>query len=226
MGYFTNDELSHHGVIGQKWGVRRYQNKDGSLTPQGLARVKKEFSESHKTVETSRKNQYISKDFKKKTEYVKDENGNKQERYHTITLDDGKHWSSTYTIDRKYNAVVAKTISNDKIGKHKIVDLDDSEIARGKQFVDEILKKADKQMDDFIDKEMKEEEKMFSEAKASNERAIKSKVENAKKSGKFDMEFLEQNLDQDPKTGENLEGKELYDAYEKYLRDKNPSSIK
>lgn len=31
----SNDELYHHGVEGQKWGVRRYQNKDGSLTPEG-----------------------------------------------------------------------------------------------------------------------------------------------------------------------------------------------
>jgi hypothetical protein len=27
--------LMHYGVIGMKWGVRRYQNEDGSLTPQG-----------------------------------------------------------------------------------------------------------------------------------------------------------------------------------------------
>lgn len=27
--------LSHHGIMGQKWGVRRYQNKDGTLTPEG-----------------------------------------------------------------------------------------------------------------------------------------------------------------------------------------------
>ena len=27
--------LAHHGVEGQKWGVRRWQNKDGSLTPEG-----------------------------------------------------------------------------------------------------------------------------------------------------------------------------------------------
>ena len=32
--------LYHHGVKGQKWGRRRYQNKDGTLTPAGKQRVK------------------------------------------------------------------------------------------------------------------------------------------------------------------------------------------
>ena len=34
----NNAELYHHGVKGQRWGIRRYQNKDGSLTPQGKIR--------------------------------------------------------------------------------------------------------------------------------------------------------------------------------------------
>lgn len=34
------DELYHHGVKGQKWGVRRYQNKDGTLTASGKAHRK------------------------------------------------------------------------------------------------------------------------------------------------------------------------------------------
>lgn len=33
-----DDYVVHHGVLGQKWGVRRYQNYDGSLTPAGRER--------------------------------------------------------------------------------------------------------------------------------------------------------------------------------------------
>ena len=32
------DKLQHHGIKGQKWGVRRYQNPDGSLTDEGKQR--------------------------------------------------------------------------------------------------------------------------------------------------------------------------------------------
>lgn len=40
--------LCHHGILGQKWGVRRYQNKDGSLTAEGKSRYLKEGSEERK----------------------------------------------------------------------------------------------------------------------------------------------------------------------------------
>ena len=39
--YQNTDELYHHGVPGQRWGFRRYQNPDGTLTPAGRRRANK-----------------------------------------------------------------------------------------------------------------------------------------------------------------------------------------
>ena len=37
-GWTSGEELYHYGIRGQKWGERRYQNEDGSLTPEGMRR--------------------------------------------------------------------------------------------------------------------------------------------------------------------------------------------
>ena len=41
------NELYHHGILGQKWGVRRYQNKDGTLTEEGKKRYDRDVRENN-----------------------------------------------------------------------------------------------------------------------------------------------------------------------------------
>ena len=61
--------LTHHGIKGQKWGIRRYQNPDGSLTSQGKSRYGKA-----KTYRDLRK---VSKNiFKESLTEYKDKNPN------------------------------------------------------------------------------------------------------------------------------------------------------
>lgn len=75
-GFISECELYHYGIKGQKWGVRRYQNDDGSLTPSGKKRYSDDSQiNSIKRNETPRKGliqkrkdklteHYISKGYK------------------------------------------------------------------------------------------------------------------------------------------------------------------
>lgn len=52
-----NNTLQHHGILGMKWGVRRFQNKDGSLTSAG----KKRRADDSDTDENKQKQEPVKK---------------------------------------------------------------------------------------------------------------------------------------------------------------------
>lgn len=64
-----NQELQHYGILGMKWGVRRYQNKDGSLTSAGKKRaaVKRVSDMSDEEMTATIKRHNLEQSYKKAT---------------------------------------------------------------------------------------------------------------------------------------------------------------
>lgn len=87
----NSNELMHHGIHGMRWGVRRYQNKDGSLTAAGRKRINQLDSEyqrlTGKKLSESSESNTVKKTSAKPKKISEMTNEEIQEKINRITLE-------------------------------------------------------------------------------------------------------------------------------------------
>lgn len=149
--------LAHHGIKGQKWGVRRYQNEDGTLTTLGKLRGGKEARQENRTLKKAlADNKRYSKEWRKERKKAtkkasKDDNYRKniaemEARRLNLDPEGEKEWMDARDVgsrvadmtmwyrhgDRQYKNIVTKIDSSEKIAKSVLKKLNERGVSVSK----------------------------------------------------------------------------------------------
>ena len=124
--------LVHHGILGQKWGIRRYQNPDGSYTEAGKKRrnlyIEKELTRSDEKWDR-RKRQATAKAMNAYTKGIKALEKNNVKRAN-------KYDAKYVNAQKQYHYYDAmKHIEQERIKKMTLSDINKEKSRIGKQYV-------------------------------------------------------------------------------------------
>lgn len=118
MDYLDYTELRHHGIEGMKWGIRRYQNEDGSLTAAGRERygvnAKGKMSKAGKR--QYKNDKFIDKEISFQRQQISSYRTQAQNTRQTI--DDMKRTGKQKLIDAGYDDQTADEALKETVKRH------------------------------------------------------------------------------------------------------------
>lgn len=148
MGYtylvFDDETMKHHGVKGMHWGIRRYQNPDGSLTAAGERRhYAKAYKRAAKYYKNKAKEVRNSKSYQDANKALNETiSAGDRKAYNKQLKKTKKEWSREN--EYLFKAHDSKNVMNYMLGKYDKTKVSDvnakKDIERGKKFIDEYLK--------------------------------------------------------------------------------------
>jgi len=113
---FESNYLAHHGILGQKWGVRRYQNPDGSLTEAGRKRYGVAEGGSVNDISSAQGQKRRIKDLKKAVKL----NEKKRSKEYTKIVNNPENFLG---LNKRHAKKISEYSDNIKKGQAEIDDL-------------------------------------------------------------------------------------------------------
>jgi hypothetical protein len=136
-----NNTLTHYGIKGQKWGFRRYQNRDGTLTAAGKKRYAQEMEklkQEERVLKNKQRTQAQLDKLEAKRRSIEDQkkalSGKTENRKSTDHPDTNAKKRIGDMSDAELNALVNR-MRNEKAYKELYRELNQKQVSTGKRFV-------------------------------------------------------------------------------------------
>lgn len=165
----SHDSLTHHGIKGQKWGVRRFQNQDGTLTAEGKKRYDKYDSNRSReelgintkghinAVQRRLSNKYKSAMNKYQKQVRKIGKGNQSEKDTKRLTDTAKAFLNEANVQKSlaqtYTSLTAKEQKAINAGYRKTRRISRA-LARKKQFLPTAIRTGRRDADTYLSAEL------------------------------------------------------------------------